>query len=344
MAVEPVIHVSSRHVIVVVPKVREIDTKHILLFAIKRVKLLQLRIAVAHHRLGPVIGGRHPLRARGKQRCQFDVTRAHTQQAAAFAGAAALHRGAHHAVRKRGNWPVVQCAQQNGLRAAATAAGDGHAFGIHIRQARQKIQCPNAVPSLQAHDGLQPQLRLSTIQAPALFALHRRTLRAEAVGQFVRKLCAVRIANHVEEQHHVAQPSQRGGAGHLGHAAGFFMLLRADFDFVQDSRFTVLLQSPAVPMRAQHRWPFTFYFVRRSKQHAGHIKSRQTFEIHLLRGETLAMHLAVNHRVERRLGGHRVQAIGHRHAQLQLRFARLPRLQRLGHRKRKVAVQILEWL
>ncbi len=56
------------------------------------------------------------------------------------------------------------------------------------------------------------------------------------------------------------------------------------------------------------------------------------------------MHLAVNHRIERRFGGHRVQTIGHRHTQLQLRLARLPRLQRLGHRKRKMPVQILERL
>ena len=34
VAVEPMIHVAARHVIVVVAKVREVDTKHILLFSV----------------------------------------------------------------------------------------------------------------------------------------------------------------------------------------------------------------------------------------------------------------------------------------------------------------------
>ena len=210
---------------------------------------MQLGIAVAHHRLSPVIGGGHPLWTRRKERGQFHITRTHAKQAAALAGAPALHRGAHHAVRKRRNRTIIQCPQQNGLRATAATAGHGDAFGIHIRQIGQKIQRPNSVPRLQAHDRLQPQLGLGAVKPPILFALHRRALRAEAMRQLIRQLRAVRVADHVEEQHHIAEARKRGGTGHLGHAAGFLVFLRTDFDLIENRRFTVRLQAPAMSVR-----------------------------------------------------------------------------------------------
>ncbi len=69
VAVEPVIHACARHIIVVVAKMREVGTKDILLFAVESVELLQFRVTVTHHCLGPIVCGSHPLRARGKQGC-----------------------------------------------------------------------------------------------------------------------------------------------------------------------------------------------------------------------------------------------------------------------------------
>ena len=164
------------------------------------------------------------------------------------------------------------------------------------------------------------------------------------MGQLEGQLRAVRITDHIKEQHHITQPRERGSAGDLGHAAGFLVLLRANLNLIEDRRITVRLQASAVPVRAQYRRPFAFDLGRRPEQDAGHIKTRQTFEIHFLRRKPLTLHLAMNHRVQWRLGRHGKQSVGHRHPPLQLRLARLPRLQRLGHGKRKMAVQILQRL
>ncbi len=83
------------------------------------------------------------------------------------------------------------------------------------------------------------------------------------MGQLVRKLRAVRVTNHVKKQHHIAEASERGGAGDLGHAAGFLVLLRTNLNLIQDRRFTVHLQAAAMTVRAQHRRPFAFDLGRR---------------------------------------------------------------------------------
>ena len=97
-----------------------------------------------------------------------------------------------------------------------------------------------------------------------------------------------------------------------------------------------------MPVRTQYRRPFAFDLGCWPKQNARHIKARQTFEIHFLRRKPFAMHLAMNHRIQRRLGRHGKQAIGHRHPPPQLSLARLPRFKSLGYGKRKMAIQILE--
>ena len=79
VAIKPVIHQPPGHVVIVMLKMGEVGTNHISFLAVKRVKLLQLRVPITHHGLGPVISRSHPLGSWSKERGQLYVPCSYAQ-------------------------------------------------------------------------------------------------------------------------------------------------------------------------------------------------------------------------------------------------------------------------
>ena len=343
MLVEPGIHPRPGDIVEVVRKLRHRRALHVVRRAEHAVEPLQLGKPVRHHVFRPVVGRGHRLRPRCEQPRELHVARADPEQAGVLAGAAALHRGGHHALGKRDHRARVDRPKQDRLRAAAAAARDAQPARIDVGQAGEKIQGPDRHPRLQPHDRLQAHLRLGAKKAPSLRTRHVRPRLGEPVCQFVRDLAAVRVADHVVDERHTSHAGELRTKRQFRKPARGLEAFFAKHDLFSDALDAHVLQAAAMSMRAQHARERA-RSAGRTKQHTRDVEPRHRLEVDFLDREALALDLAVDHRIERRLHWHRPKTRRHEDSASQFLRAALPSLARVGYVERKEAVEILRRL
>ena len=341
VAIEQVVHDPATDVVVVVRESDQGTTQHVVPLAVEPVELSQLGIALGHHFLGPVVGRCHALWLGSKQRGQFDIAGADSQQATILARAPTLHRCRDHPVGKRDNRTRVDGTQQDRLGSATATTGHADPLGIHIGQAGQEIQATDRIPGLQPHDALETQFRLGADEAPTPGTVHVRPLLLQPMGHPHANLLGISVALHVEDEGHATHPGQRGTTRQLGKPARLAELLAATLDQGVHRPDAVILQPTTVAMRTQNSRVFsTGRLAGRPEQQARDKVTRNTLEIHLLDGETRTGHLAENNRLHRRPLWHWPQARRDQNPLLQFPLADFPLLASRRHLEGEVAVEI----
>ena len=223
----------------------------------------------------------------------------------------------HHHDRRLRRRPVVHRAEDERLRAAARCARAGQPRLVRPRQRLQKIQRPDAVPGLQSHQADVPE------------QVHR--VRGETPMPFVKLLARRPIGKSgVVITDHVVGKRDHPLLGEVDASGG-------------DAAFRRVCHPPVGPVsvRVQDRRERPVALPQRPIQIARQIKSGIRLEIDLLDAVTVALDLAKNVRVQRRLLRQRPQPATDEGVFAYLFGPRLPFGSRLDFRKRARRVQIL---
>ena len=121
------------------------------------VEALHFRVLALHRLVGPITGGgNHQQRTRSEHSRELHVVRVQSKPRDVFAEAAALHMQRDHVHWRGGRNPVVDCRQQECLRAAAGGAGRADAIARDKRERLEKVDRADAVPQLEACEAEAP--------------------------------------------------------------------------------------------------------------------------------------------------------------------------------------------
>jgi hypothetical protein len=162
---------------------------------------------------------------------------------------------------------------------------------------------------LQAHEALQPQLRLGVGETFAML-----------------NLLTVGVTHEIVVEHHIAEPRQHDAARLLGIFRALERLLRALLHLLPRFVVSSAEEAAVLPMTVgrQHRGMLPTAATLRPIEVPRHVVTRIAREEHVLDRVALAIDLAVDHRVERRLLRQRPQAFGDLHLLPQRRAAGEP--------------------
>ena len=225
--------------------------------------------------------------------------------------------------------------------APVIAMRSGSTSGRLSRKSSERI----GVPRLQAHDALQMRLGLRAEEAPVLGRVHLGALLGEAVDQLGRELDRVGIAEHVPLPDDAAHPGKLDAHRLKAAAAAALEAFLAGGDFFPDGVVARLGQPGVLPMamREQHAGDFARDLLR-PVEIAGDEEAGGAFEVDFFDRVVGPLDLAVDDRVQRRLGRHRPEAFGHEDLPPHAFGPSVPFGLRLRRREWEVAVEILERL
>ena len=345
MTVEPRVEPRPRDRVVIVRKMLAAVEHDVVRRAKHRVMVLQIGKSLGRHFLRPIVGRGHALRSGREERGKLDVARVHAQQRRVLAGAAALHRGAHHHGRKRKLDPRIDRGEQHGLRAAAAGAGDGRAFRIDLGQGEQEIEGADRIPSLQAHDALQPGLGLRAVETPVRRRVHLGPLPGKPVHDLARQLARIRVAQHVPLPDDAAHARELHAHRLKAAAPALFEALLPRGDLLPQF-FRRFLQQPRVlpvAVPKHHRGDLALGILG-PVQVARDEKAGGTFEINFFDGVLGPVDPPVDDRVERTLRRHRPKALRNENLPAHIVRALFPLRRRLRRGEGEIAVQILRRL
>ena len=317
--------------------------RHVVLLAVELVERLQVGEALRRHLFGPIVGGVHALRLRREEGRDLDVAGVHAEQGGVLAGAAALHGRADHHHRVGQGETRVGCREEHRLRAAAAGAGHRQAGRVDLGQRQQEVHAADRVQGLEAHHVLEVGLGLRAVESPAIGSVHLRPLLGELMDDLRRELLRIGVAERVNLPDHAAHAGELDTHRLEAGLAALFEALLAGRDFLADV-FVGLDQEARVgpvSVREDHRRHLA-RDVLGSVEITRHEEARRAFEVHLLDRVFALVDLAVNDRVERRLGRHRPEALGDQQLPADEITARLPFLDGLRGGEGEVAVEVLE--
>ena len=176
---------------------------------------------------------------------------------------------------------------------------------------------------------------------PSVGTVHLGPLFLKAVRYVTGNLDTVDIAHHIENQDDTAHACELRAAGQFRVAPRLFEPLGALDNQLANLLGVVVLQSAAMPVGAEHRWPATL-LAHRPEEEAGDKVIRIALEIDLLDREAITRCAAVHDRIEGSPRGHRPEARGDEHLAAELLRTPLPCLTCFRHTHRKVAIEIDE--
>ncbi len=279
----------------------------------------------------------------GKEGGKFDVPGVDAQEGGVFAGASALHGGAHHHHGEGELDAVVDGGQQHGLGAAAACAGDRGALRIDLGQAQQEVQSADRVPGLEPHDALDVRLRLRTVEAPVPGRIHLGALLGEGVDDCGRKLDGVRVAQHVPLPDNATHPGELDAKGLEPAAPPVFKAFLAPGDFLADLVRGVVRKAGILPVAVRKK--DAGYFALRvfgAVEVACDVEAGGAFKVGLFHNVIAPVDTTVDDGVEGRFGRHWPEALGDEDPAADLLPAGVPCGERLRRGEGEVAVQVFE--
>ena len=343
--IEPRVHPSSTHVVVIVTEMCQCREHHVVGGSEHLVELLEFRKPFGFHFDGPILGRRESQRFGSEEPRDLDIPRPDPKERRVFACASSLHRGGDHHAGHGDGHARIDGGEDERLGSATAGSRHGDPLGIDFGETQEEINRPDRVPRLQAHDRLQVRFGLRTEQAPRFGRYGVGTLLGEPVRQVERELRAVGIADHVVVEDDAAHASQLDAPRLKGTAPSFLEPLFSIDDLAADS-IDARIHEPSfgpMPMRAEDAGDFALEFFG-TVEIARHKEAGHALEIDLL--DRVVPHIAfpVDDGVQRGLAGRRPESQGHLDAPTNLCRSLLPCVDIRRYLEWEVSVEVLERL